>query len=324
MGCFASVPVKTDGAAVLSETNLVPNPTFDLHVDGENSPLGWNVLHRGGEYLAKWEDTPGVPHSGSHCLKIESNTGGDGEWYADVRVDTNTEYRLSGEIKGKDVKGGAYFAVSNLKVKTETVTGSVDDWKRFAVTFNTAENVVVRLSAVFGGGVSASGVVWYDTIDLVRIKGVDKQLNLVPNPAIIHGVDGKPYGWTYRHVGGAAAEGVWATGPGVARVGSHCLSIKSEGETHASWYCDIRVEKKTSYQLSAWIKSSDVKGEGAYFTLANIQGVKTPAVAGSGDYQKVDVTFNSGDVECVRVVAWLGPNTSGQAWYDDIELVKSK
>jgi len=312
---------------VLSATNLVPNPTFDLHIEGEHSPLGWNVLHRSGDNMAKWEDTQGIPHSGAHCLKIESGSGSDTEWYADVRVDKNTEYRLSGEIKGKDIVGGAYFAVSNIKgVKTETVTGSIAEWKRFSVNFNSGDCEVARLSAVFGGGSTATGVAWYDTIDLVRVSGGAESVdNLFPNPAVSLGLDGKPFAWTARHVGGNKIEEIWASGPGVARVGTHCLSLKAAEATHSSWFCDIRVETKTDYNFSSYIKTLDVVGgDGAYFTVANIKGVKTGAATGSGDYSKVQATFNTGDVECIRVIAWLGPGTTGQAWYDDMELIKVK
>jgi len=184
---------------------------------------------------------------------------------------------------------------------------------------------VVRLVAVFGGGTQSTGEAWYDTIDLVRVKpGADSVPNFAPNPALHHGVDGKPYGWFSKQISGANAEPIWATGVGVARVGAFCLSIKSEKPTETVWFSDIRVIPGKNYKFSSWIKSANVSGgSGAYFTVANIAGVKSGVISGSGDYQQVHATFNSGKLECIRLLAWLGAGTSGQAWYDDIEILEA-
>jgi len=317
---------KIDGAAVLSKENIVPNPTFDLHISGEQFPLGWQIQHYQGDQMAKWEDGKGIPHSGDHCLKIESKTGSDNSWFCDIRVEPNTEYQFAGEIKCKDLSGGggAYFTIATVKdARTESVTGTQNEWKRYGVKFNSGDLSVVRIRAVYGGGSLTTGEAWYDTIDLVKISGAaDKEANRVPNPFLHQGVDGKPYGWFGRQVGGAPAELTWATGPGVARVGAYCLSIKADQATDAMWFSDIRVVPGKDYKLSAWIKSADVKdGSGAYFTITNISGVSTARVTGSGDYQQVTTKFNSGKLECVRLCARLGPGTSGQGWYDDIEIV---
>jgi len=316
-----------DGAAVLSQANLVPNPTLCSHIDGEEAPLGWQVLHTQGENMAKWEGTPGIPHSGDRCLKIESKSGSDNSWFADIRCDPNTEYIFSGEIKCKNLSGGggAYFAVSTVKgAHTETVTGTQPEWKRYSVAFNSGDMGVVRLVAVYGGGSLTTGEAWYDTVDLVRKDGqVDKETNLVPNYALHHGVNGKPYGWFSKQVGGSA-DYIWATGPGVARVGAYCLSIQSSSAAGGAWWSDIRVTPGKNYKFATWIKSANVSGGGgAYFTIANVAGFKTKPIHGSSDYQQITATFNSGSVECIRLMAWFGPDTTGQAWYDDIEIVEA-
>jgi hypothetical protein len=304
---------------------MVPNPTFDLHIEGEQAPLGWQIQHAQGEQLAKWEDGKGIPHSGAHCLKIESKTGSDNSWYCDLRCEPNTEYKFSGEIKCKNLSGGggAFFEIATVKgAKTESVTGTQAEWKRYSVTFNSGDLSVVRLRAVYGGGSLTTGEAWYDTIDLIKTSGgADKEKNLVPNPALHHGVDGKPYAWFGRQLGGAAAELIWATGPGVARVGAYCLSIKADAATSAMWYSDIRVVPGKRYKFSAWIKAANISGgSGAYFTIANIPSFKSTVITGSGDYQQISSTFETGKLECVRLCAWLGPDTSGQGWYDDIEV----
>jgi hypothetical protein len=325
----SSQPKHVDGAAVLSQANLVPNPTLCAHIAGEDAPLGWQVLHKQGDNGAKWEGTKGIPHSGDRCLKIESKSGSDNAWFADMCCDPNTEYIFSGEIKCQDVQGGngAYFAVGTVKgARTESVTGTHTEWKRYSVAFNSGELGVVRLMAVFGGGALSTGEAWYDTVDLVRADGqVNKEANLVPNYALHHGVDGKPYGWFSKQVSGAEAEYIWATGPGVARVGAYCLSIKADqAAAGGAWWSDIRVTPGKNYKFSTWIKSKDVTGgKGAYFSIANVASFSTPAIHGSSDYQQVTAVFNSGNEECIRLMAWFGPDTTGQAWYDDIEIVET-
>jgi len=286
-------------------------------------------MHSQGENMTKWEDIKGIPHSGDRCLKIESKTGSDNSWFCDLRVDPNTDYVFSGEIKCKNVSGGggAYFSVSTVKgAQTESVTGTQDGWKRYSVAFNSGDLSVARLCAVFGGGSLTTGEAWYDTVDLVRKDGlVDKEANHVPNYALHHGINGKPYGWFSKQISGAPAEFIWATGPGVARVGAYCLSINaSAGATSGVWWSDVRVTPGKNYKFSTWIKTANVAGgSGAYFTIANVPSFKTTAQTGSADYQQVTGTFNAGKVECVRLMAWLGPDTTGQAWYDDIEILEA-
>jgi len=317
------------GAAVLSQANLVPNPTLCSHLEGEDAPLGWQVMHHAGENMSKWEGTKGIPHSGDRCLKLESKTGSDSSWFVDLRVDPNTEYILSGEIKTRDVAGGggAYFTVATVKgARTESVTGTHPEWKRYSTTFNSGDMSVARLCAVFGGGSLSTGEAWYDTIDLVRKDGmVGKDSNHVPNYALHHGVDGKPYGWFPKQISGAPAEFIWATGSGVARVGAYCLSIKaSMGATAGAWWSDIRVTPGKNYKFTTWIKSANVTGGGgAYFKIANVSEFKMNGVHGSSDYQQIQATFNSGKQECIRLMAMFGPDTTGQAWYDDIEIVEA-
>jgi len=204
------------------------------------------------------------------------------------------------------------------------VTGTQLEWKRYQIVFNSGDLSVVRLSAVYAA--DTTGEAWYDTVDLVRKDGkADKEANLVTNYALHHGINGKPYGWFSKQVSGAQAEYIWATGPGVARVGAYCLSIKADsGAEGGAWWSDIRVEKGKTYRFSTWIKTANVEnGSGAYFAIANVPDFATEPIHGSSDYQQVTATFNSGNVECIRLMAWFGPETTGQAWFDDIEITEA-
>ena len=149
--------------------------------------------------------------------------------------------------------------------------------------------------------------------------------NLLPNANFERGNGEKPAGWSSRSYGGAEAEYKWVDG---GRNGGKCLQISSTGGSDAGWYAECPVEPNTDYRLSGWVKTKDVKnngGRGAQFNTHNGAGQpRTRAIAGTQDWTRLEVTFNSGALERLGVNCLFGGwgNSTGTAWWDDVELVK--
>ena len=102
------------------------------------------------------------------------------------------------------------------------------------------------------------------------------------------------------------------------------------GGSDTGWVTDVPCEPNTDYRLSAWIKTQDVQrigsGLGALLNIHNLQGQKTPAVAGTSDWRRVELTFNSGSEKQLTINCLFGGwgQARGTAWYDDVELVKAR
>ena len=90
----------------------------------------------------------------------------------------------------------------------------------------------------------------------------------------------------------------------------------------------INVEPHTPYLLKGWVKEKveelGGEGRGVRMAVANAADGNIFAVSksgsGSGDWEHVEVPFNSGDNDSVRIFLYLHQAT-GTAWFDDIEVV---
>jgi putative membrane-bound dehydrogenase-like protein len=149
--------------------------------------------------------------------------------------------------------------------------------------------------------------------------------NLIANPSA-EDLDGAaPRGWRSVTYGGRADFAVADSGHG----GAHALRITSTGGADASWSQAVKVAPDATYRLTGWIKTENVEplggANGALFNVHELQApklVKTPAVVGTGDWTKVEVTFESGRHETLTINALLGGwgAARGTACFDDVEL----
>ena len=147
--------------------------------------------------------------------------------------------------------------------------------------------------------------------------------NLLPNPSFEKAADGKPAGWKTQTWGGEGNFGYATTG----RTGKRSLVLDSEKGADISWLAVVPVEPHSTYRLSAWIKTQNVRGasaRGALLNLHNIQPVATRALRGTRDWTKVEVEFDSDGLDAVQVNCLFGGwgLATGKAWYDDIRLEK--
>ena len=152
--------------------------------------------------------------------------------------------------------------------------------------------------------------------------------NLLPNPSFETAGKGKaqnqPLGWRQDRWDGKG-EWHWAQ---VGRTGSRSVMIVSTEGADISWTANVPVDPFARYRLSAFIKTENVQTQkgarGALLNLHAVQGVATPAVTGTKDWTRVEVEFDSGDLDGIQVNCLFGGwgFATGKAWFDDVRLEK--
>jgi alpha-N-arabinofuranosidase len=147
--------------------------------------------------------------------------------------------------------------------------------------------------------------------------------NLLPNPSFESQSDGRPAGWQTQTWGGEGTFGY----AGAGRTGKHSLMISSQKGADIGWFAVVPVEPHSTYRLSGWIKTENVRApsaRGALLNPHNIQPVATNAVTGTSDWTRVQVVFDTEGVDQVQVNCSLGGwgLATGTAWYDDVSLEK--
>lgn len=124
----------------------------------------------------------------------------------------------------------------------------------------------------------------------------------------------------------------WGEGPYRAswsedrpRSGRRCVRLDSEAGADCAWVQHVAVEPHTRYRLAGWIRTQGVvpgTGCGAFLNVQEVQNVKSGVVTGSTDWVRVELVFDTGPHQTVQVNCLLGGwgRSSGQSWYDDLEL----
>lgn len=145
--------------------------------------------------------------------------------------------------------------------------------------------------------------------------------NLLVDPSFEKGTGTQPADWQpFTWQGEASFEYA-----GVAHTGRRSVTIASDTGADAAWHVKVPVKPFSTYRLSGWIKTENVKpgtGRGALLNLHNIQGVATEALTGTRDWMPVEVVFESGDRDYVDINCLFGGwgQSTGKAWYDDLWL----
>ena len=146
-------------------------------------------------------------------------------------------------------------------------------------------------------------------------------LGVVPNGSFEKSVGDSPVGWKSQTYSGRARFRYVEGG----RTGQRCVMITSGNGADAGWLGTVTVKPNTQYRLSAWIKTEDLDagtGKGALLNIHNIQPLQTPAVSGTTDWTKVEISFNSGDNAFIQINCLFGGwgLANGTAWYDDLKI----
>lgn len=145
--------------------------------------------------------------------------------------------------------------------------------------------------------------------------------NFLPNSSFEQATRDRPRAWRSQTWGG---RGSFEYAP-LGRTGQRSLAITSEQGGDLSWTISVPVEPYSTYRLSGWIKTENIKvtnGRGALLNVHNIQSVATRVLTGTTDWTKVEATFEVQDQDSVQINCLFGGwgLATGKAWYDDLAL----
>ena len=137
-------------------------------------------------------------------------------------------------------------------------------------------------------------------------------------------LDANKDGWSERTYSGKGEFSVVPNGRGGS---GNCLKIESTEGGDVGWAQEVTVEKGTDYEISAWVRTENLKG--ATGALLNIHAFpsgqpKTNAVTGTADWTRVSMKIASGNVERILINCLFGGwgLSKGRAYYDDISVAK--
>ena len=146
--------------------------------------------------------------------------------------------------------------------------------------------------------------------------------NLILNPGFEAVSGDLPKQWRVRNYGGSAKHRVVQPGRGGK---GYALMIESENGANTSMHFDLKVKKRTSYLLSAWLKTEGATGPGAQLNIHALPGQpRTAQVKGDSDWKKVSVRFRTDDRGSISINCLFGGwgSAKGKGYYDDIELIQ--
>jgi len=147
---------------------LLANDGFESAGD-QDRPEDWTPTQWGeGAYHAAWSEDQ--PHTGKHCVLLESAAGADCAWMQRVEVEPHTKYRLAGWVRTQAVVPGtgcgAFLNVQEIQdVKSKVITGT-SDWVRVEMVFDSGPHESIQVNCLLGGWGRSSGKSWYDDITL--------------------------------------------------------------------------------------------------------------------------------------------------------------
>jgi alpha-N-arabinofuranosidase len=143
----------------------------------------------------------------------------------------------------------------------------------------------------------------------------------VPNSSFEDIDGGLPKGWktmTWQ------PKAEFALDSSVAHTGKNSVRISSAEGADASWMTVIPVKPYSKFRLSAWIKTQNLEpgtGKGALINFHQA-GFQTAAVAGTQDWTRVELIFDSGANDALSLNCLFGGwgKSRGTAWFDDVEI----
>jgi alpha-N-arabinofuranosidase len=143
----------------------------------------------------------------------------------------------------------------------------------------------------------------------------------IPNGSFESITGDVPDGWRRSRYQGRAEYAV----DSAARTGSKSVRITSQDGADAAWSAIVAVTPFSRYRLSGWIKTENLRpgtSRGALLNLHGLAGLETRAVAGTTDWTRVELEFDSEANDGLQVNCLFGGwgRASGTAWFDDIRL----
>ncbi len=225
-------------------------------------------------------------------------------------ADADAQVRLAAflalaDLPADTAAGEAVFAA----LKDEKYSG--DKWLQHAATAAAAKHDAGFLKAALA------------SVPHAPAPAAPKPVNIIRNPGFENETAGKPLDWTPRTYRGKGEHSL----SDLAHTGTRSLRIDSTEGADTSWFTKVKLEPNTTYRLSVWIKTENLKGaRGAQLNLHEAQGIdgsKTPAITGTKDWTRVETIFHSAGVTDLTINCLFGGwgLATGTAWFDDIELI---
>ncbi|MEI6714966.1 MAG: PVC-type heme-binding CxxCH protein [Verrucomicrobiota bacterium] len=152
--------------------NLLPNPSFET-VASETLPEGWLRRDYGkNPNDIRWESVQGAgkTHSGERAVRVISKERADTSLHADVTIKAKTQYKLSGWVKGKGVRGAVSLNDNVRRIETDRVSRD-SDWTEIEATFDSGDKTTASINLLFVG----TGEAFFDDVKLTEITPVEEE-----------------------------------------------------------------------------------------------------------------------------------------------------
>ena len=164
----ARTPADVASGGLRPRVNLLPNPGFE---DGDgDGPRGWRLREYSG--AARWRRIASGGRDGGACVEAWSAEGADSSLHADVRVEGDARYELSGWVRTEGIEG-AMGALLNAHAHPDATTDAVqgtNSWRRVSVELATFPGQdALSINLLLGGWGRASGRAWWDDVSLVKV-----------------------------------------------------------------------------------------------------------------------------------------------------------
>ncbi len=160
--------VDASAPRAITRANLLPNPGFE-EVQGE-LPRGWSLREYSGTAL--WRRSASEGRDGGACVEAWSVDGADSSLHADVEVEGDARYELSGWVRTEAIEG-AMGALLNAHAHPEAATDAAQGtsgWKRVSVQLSTFPGQrTLSINLLLGGWGRSRGRAWWDDVSLVKI-----------------------------------------------------------------------------------------------------------------------------------------------------------
>ena len=172
---------RIHGAALYRNgENLIAGSGFETF-GADGLPTGWQRRDTGtreGNKTATWTAANGEKEvrSGRQAVRLTAPADCDTTLNTDVAVKPNTQYRLAGWVKTKNLSGRITLGEVSSKAETEIVRRRDSDWAEIETDFNSGDRTQAGIRLV----VSGRGEVLLDDVRLTELIPLDD-----PNKVIV-------------------------------------------------------------------------------------------------------------------------------------------
>lgn len=342
--------VQFEMGSVINQYNLIYNPDFELDMDANNFPDGWN-----GTNLTALDvlDTSGTRSGKGRCMKIVGSTTAAKSFSQEIRFigTINTPIRMSGWSRAAGwAAGGTYRMKLEFYSNAVLLGYHTADFPKTDANWHMVDKIVYAngdfdMIKIYGMYENQSGTAWFDDF-VVRLaeapNAIMSAYNITQNGnfEVRDGQNNWPDEW------------VAFKGP---TLGTYSMTWEKTNETVAAYSGDYMikianvpdwatVENKIreplksgiTYTASAVIKTNNVSGNGAVlkFNILDAAGnylaqKVSEVISGTRDWTRVVVTLSDTEAKMLHpnaarfriAIGALGA-TVGEMYFDAVRVLE--